>query len=170
MVRIVILLTLFAALQCGRPFVMKPQTTNHPVMVGEIRQIGGDKVPVDAARKFDFSTEIEILDTPTANSFDWYVNQQHKLDHRLAAATLLGARDCRITELKFGSYVFMGVLFYFDKDWIRVSGYTGSKLTRDPERSYYLNPVTGKPSKTMRADRSKPGRPKKEKRAGRRRR
>ncbi|AFM11014.1 hypothetical protein [Turneriella parva] len=170
MVRIFTGFALLAALQCGRPFVMKPQTTNHPIMVGEIRQIGGERVPVDAARKFDFSTEIEILDTPTANSFDWYIHQQHKLDHRLAAATLLGARDCRISEVKFGSYVFMGVLFYLDKDWIRVSGYTGSKLTRDPERSYYLTPVTVNPSKAVRGDRPKPGRLKKEKRAGRKRR
>lgn len=170
MVRIFIVFALLIAIQCGRPFVMKPQTTNHPVMVGEIRQIGGEKVPVDATRKFDFSTEIEILDTPTANSFDWYLNQQHKLDHRLAAATLLGARDCRVSELKFGSYVLMGVLFYFDKDWIRVSGYTGAKLTRDPERSYYLTPVTGSATKSLRTGGAKPGRIKKTMRAGRRRR
>ncbi len=170
MVRIFIVFALLAAMQCGKPFVMKPQTHNHPVMVGEIRQIGGEKVPVDATRKFDISTEIEILDTPTSNSFDWYLTEQYKLDHRLAAATLLGQRDSRISELKFGSYVFMGILFYFDKDWIRVSGYTGKKLSSDPERSYFLTPVTGKPSKTVRGERSKAGRPKKEKRAGRRRR
>lgn len=170
MVRIFIVFALLAAMQCGKPFVLKPQTHNHPVMVGEIRQIGGEKVPVDATRKFDISTEIEILDTPTSNSFDWYLTEQYKLDHRLAAATLLGQRDSRISELKFGSYVFMGILFYFDKDWIRVSGYTGKKLSSDPERSYFLTPVTGKPSKTVRGERSKAGRPKKEKRAGRRRR
>ncbi len=169
MVRISTVFALLAAMQCGRPFVMKPQTTNHPVMVGEIRQIGGEKVPVGADRKFDFSTEIEILDTPTANSFDWYLTQQHKLDHRLAAATLLGSRDCRVSELRFGSYVFMAGLFYFDKDWIRVSGFTGSKLTRDPERSYYLTPVTGNATK-VRTGGTKPSRSKKPMRAGRRRR
>jgi hypothetical protein len=170
MVRIITVLLVFAAVQCGRPFIMKPQTFNHPVMVGEIRQIGGEKVPVAATRKFDFSAEIEILDTPTANSFDWYLTEQHKLDHKLTAATLLGARDSRISELRIGSYVFMAGLFYLDKDWIRVSGYTGSRLTPEVERVYNLNPQPKAETKGSRAERRKSARPRKEKRSARRRR
>ncbi len=170
MVRISTFFAMLTAMQCGRPFVMKPQSYNHPVMVGEIRQIGGEKVPIDAARKFDFTTEIEILDTPTANSFDWYLTEQHKLDHKLTAATVMGARDSRISELRFGSYVFMAGLFYFDKDWIRISGNTGKRLTADVERVYNLNPQPKGATKGSRAERYKSTRPTKEKRKPRRRR
>ncbi len=138
---------------CTNSFVMKPKTTGKPIMVGEIRQIGGEKKPHDAKRPPDFSTEIEILDTPTSPSFDWEIKQAGKLDDRLAAATQLGERDAQITELKFGSYVFFPILLYFDKDWIRVSGYTEPLNFPVPERVYrILDPVvrdkSGKKTKT----------------------
>jgi hypothetical protein len=129
---------LFCATACTNSFVMKPKTTGKPIMVGEIRQIGGEKKPHDAKRPPDFSTEIEILDTPTSASFDWELKQAGKLDDRLAAATQLGDRDAQITEVNFGSYVFFPVLFYFDKDWIRVSGYTEPLNFPVPDRVYLL--------------------------------
>lgn len=149
----------FLAQACTNSFVMKPKTTGKPIMVGEIRQIGGEKKPHDAKRPPDFSTEIEILDTPTAPSFDWEEKQAGKLDDRLAAATQLGGRDAQIAELKFGSYVFFPVLFYFDKDWIRLSGYTEPLNFPVPERVYRLyNPtvsVKGKKAEKKKKEKTK---------------
>lgn len=124
---------------CGQPFIMKPKLYNRPVMVGEVRQIGGAKISPDAQQASPFSAEIDILDTPTATSSDWYDKQQYTLDSKLTASTLLGARDAQVTEMKVGSYVFNAVLFYFDKDWIRLSGYSVPPLFVEPERKYLLH-------------------------------
>ena len=134
---------------CSQSFIMKPKSTGKPVMVGDIRQIGGEKKPHDSKKAFDFSTEIEILDTPTAPSFDWEAKQGGKLDDRLAAATLLGERDAQVTEMRFGSYIFFPILLYFDKDWIRVSGYTEPANFPQPERVYriYSTPAVDKKGK-----------------------
>lgn len=139
MVRCGVLFAAAGFVACGQPFVMKPKLYNRPVMVGDVRQLGGAKISPDAQQASPFSEEIDILDTPTATSSDWYERQQYKLDSKLTASTLLGARDAQVTELKFGSYVFNAVLFYFDKDWIRLSGYSVPPLFVEPERKYLLH-------------------------------
>lgn len=155
MVKFLFPFLIFLAQACTNSFVMKPKTTGKPVMVGEIRQIGGEKKPHDAKRPYDFSTEIEILDTPTSPSFDWEAKQAGKLDDRLAAATLLGERDAQIAELKFGSYVFFPILFSFDKDWIRVSGYTEPLNFPVPERVYRLYNTTVSNKKLQKNEKKK---------------
>ena len=139
MVKWVVLFAAAGSIGCGQTFIMKPKLYNRPVMVGDVRQLGGAKISPDAQQASPFSAEIDILDTPTATSSDWYERQQYKLDSKLTASTLLGARDAQVTELKFGSYVFNAVLFYFDKDWIRLSGYSVPPLFVEPERKYLLH-------------------------------
>lgn len=164
MVKMLIPISVFCLQACTNSFVMKPKTTGKPIMVGEIRQIGGEKKPHDAKRPHDFSTEIEILDTPTSPSFDWEAKQAGKLDDRLAAATLMGERDAQITELKFGSYVFFPVLLYFDKDWIRVSGYTEPLNFPIPERVYHIYKTTASNKKLKKGEKNKKDKTKKKRR------
>lgn len=153
MVRLSIFLGAMAFIACGQPFVMKTKLNNsRPVMVGEVRQIGGAKIAPEPGQASPFSTEIEILDTPTASSQDWQTKQEYKLDSKLTAATLLGERDSQITELTFGSHVFNVVLFYFDKDWIRVSGYSVPRIFIEPERKYNLNPTPRRDKKNKRGE------------------
>jgi len=143
---------------CGQPFIMKPKLYNRPVMVGDVRQLGGAKISPDAQQASPFSAEIDILDTPTATSSDWHEKQQYTLDSKLTASTLMGARDAQVTEMKVGSYVFNAVLFYFDKDWIRLSGYSVPPLFVEPERKYLLHvrPV-GKRGEKLKKEKPKKG-------------
>ncbi len=143
---------------CGQPFVIKPKIYNRPVMVGDVRQLSGAKIPPDAETASPFVAEIDILDTPTATSSDWHEKQQYTLDSKLTASTLMGARDAQVRELKFGSYVFNAVLFYFDKDWIRLSGYSVPPLFVEPERKYLLHvrPV-GKRGEKLKKEKPKKG-------------
>ncbi|MFO1471264.1 MAG: hypothetical protein U1F27_09520 [Turneriella sp.] len=136
---------------------MKPKLYNRPVMVGDVRQLGGAKISPDAQQASPFSEEIDILDTPTANSADWYERQQYKFDSKLTASTLMGARDAQVTEMKVGSYVFDAVLFYFDKDWIRLSGYSVPPLFVEPERKYLLHirPVAGRRGEKVKKEKPK---------------
>lgn len=126
---------------CSSSLVMKPKDFTRPVMVGEIRQIGGQKQPPEAGRGYEFSGEIESLDTPTSSALDADPKREKMLDHKLIATSLGGERDALIAEIKFGSYVFFPVLLYFDKDWIRVSGYGEGRVYKEPQRVYNLNPV-----------------------------
>jgi hypothetical protein len=135
-----VLLALLLLSACARPFVMKPERFSRPVMVGEIRQIGGKKQPIPNGPEFQFSETIESLDTPTMSAQNWHVGAESRLDSRLNAATLLGERDAQVTDLKFGSYVLNFVVFYWDKDWLTVSGHTLPRLYNEPERVYMLNP------------------------------
>lgn len=159
MVRRVVFTTALTFVACGQPFIMKPKLYNRPVMVGDVRQLGGAKISPDAQQASPFSAEIDILDTPTATSSDWYDRQQYTLDSKLTASTLLGARDAQITEMKVGSYVFNAVLFYFDKDWIRLSGYSVPLLFVEPERKYILRvpSVAGKRGEKIRKGKTKKG-------------
>ncbi|MCS6972740.1 MAG: hypothetical protein NZL89_06915 [Leptospiraceae bacterium] len=127
-------LLLFVA--CTQPFVMKVKEYSRPVMVGNVRHIGGQNEAHD--KKYTFETEIEITDTPTSPSHDWYQTEQNKLDDKLLAASVLATRDLFIDEIAIGSYVFNLVLFYLDKDWIRVSGYSLPPLSQPPQRQYIL--------------------------------
>lgn len=149
---------------CTQTFVMKPKSTGKPVMVGEIRQIGGEKKPHDPKRPYDFSTEIEIVDTPTMSASDWESKQAGKLDDRLAAATMLGERDVQIAELKLGSYVFFPILMYLDKDWIRLSGYTEPLNFPVPDRVYLLYDPVIKGKKTKKGEKKKKEKTKKKRR------
>lgn len=149
---------------CSQPFVMKTKFYSRPVMVGEVRQIGGQKMPPDAQTAAAFSTEIEILDTPTSSSSGWQEKQEFNLENKLTAATVMGDRDAQISELKVGSYVFNAVLFYFDKDWIRLSGHSVPRIFIEPERKYHLYFAP------QRGQKGKKEKPKKEKRPKRSRR
>lgn len=131
---------LLVLVHCSSTLVMKPKDFTRPVMVGEIRQIGGEKKPQESGRGFEFSGEIESLETPTSSALDADPKAEKMLDHKLIATSLRGDRDALIAEIKFGSYVFFPVILYFDKDWIRVSGYGEDRLTKEPERIYNLNP------------------------------
>lgn len=157
MVRWIFPFAVFGFVACGQPFVMKPKLYNRPVMVGDVRQLGGAKISPDAQQASPFSEEIDILDTPTANSADWYERQQYKFDSKLTASTLMGARDAQVTEMKVGSYVFDAVLFYFDKDWIRLSGYSVPPLFVEPERKYLLHirPVAGRRGEKVKKEKPK---------------
>lgn len=161
MVKVVLFALVIFAAHCAQPFVMKPKLYNKPVMVGQVRYIGGEKMPPDQAQATPFTTEIEILDTPTSSSNDWQLTQDEKLDHKLTAATALSARDAQISEFRFGSYVFNTVLFYFDKDWIRVSGYSVPKIFEEPERKYmlYVRPVGYKKDKKRKEKKTRTSRP-----------
>lgn len=168
MVKLSFIVAVFSLAGCSQSFVMKTKVTGRPVMVGEIRQIGGEKKPPAAKRPYDFSTEMEILDTPTAPSFDWEIKQAGKLDDRLAAATQLGDRDAQIAELKFGSYVFFPILFSFDKDWIRASGFTEPLNFPVPERVYLLHNSSQRNAKLKKGEKPKKEKKKTTKKRGRR--
>lgn len=127
-------------MHCSRDFVMKPKDFTRPVMVGEVRQLGGEKKPPEADKGYEFSAEIDILDTTTTSTLELDKKSEKILDHKLIATSLNGARDPIIGEIRFGSYVLFPILFYFDKDWIQVSGYGQDTLYREPERVYNLNP------------------------------
>ncbi|MFZ5630162.1 MAG: hypothetical protein ACOY5B_13610 [Spirochaetota bacterium] len=163
------LLTVVALTACSKPFVMKPKEFQKPVMVGPVRQIGGEKVAGDSTQSYPFATEIEILDTPVYPSHDWHVKQERKLDDKLTAASVYGSRDTVIDEMRLGSYVFNAVLFYLDKDWIQVRGHSETALYTEPERRYILNVTTGPSGRKSRFERTqKKARP--ERRPTRRRR
>lgn len=164
MVRIAILLVFAGVVGCTQSFVIKTKSTGKPVMVGEIRQIGGEKKPHDLKKPYDFTTEIEIVDTPTSPSSDWETKQAGKLDDRLAAAMLLGDRDAQMAELKFGSYVFFPIVMYFDKDWIRLSGYTEPLNFPVKERTYLLYDPVIKGKKTKKGEKKKKEKTKKKRR------
>ena len=164
MVRIAILLVFAGVMACTQSFVMKTKSTGKPVMVGEIRQIGGEKKPHDLKKPYDFTTEIEIVDTPTSPSSDWEIKQAGKLDDRLAAAMLLGDRDAQIAELKFGSYVFFPIVMCFDKDWIRLSGYTEPLNFPVKERAYLLYDPVIKGKKSKKGEKKKKEKTKKKRR------
>lgn len=164
MVRIAILLVFAGVVGCTQSFVIKTKSTGKPVMVGEIRQIGGEKKPHDLKKPYDFTTEIEIVDTPTSPSSDWETKQAGKLDDRLAAAMLLGDRDAQMAELKFGSYVFFPIVMYFDKDWIRLSGYTEPLNFPVKERTYLLYDPVIKGKKSKKGEKKKKEKTKKKRR------
>lgn len=126
---------------CAQSFVMRTQNFNRPVMVGNIRQINGKKITPPAEAGTVINAEIQNLETSTMSSLETDLENDATLDSRLAAATVLGARDAHISELKVGSYVFSSVIFYIDKDWLRVSGYTLPILKKPPERVYFLQDV-----------------------------
>ncbi|MBS0617841.1 MAG: hypothetical protein JSR44_06605 [Spirochaetes bacterium] len=126
---------------CAQSFVMRTQNFNRPVMVGNIRQINGAKITPPAEAGTVINAEIQNLETSTTSSLETDLENDTTLDSRLAAATVLGARDAHISELKVGSYVFSSVVFYLDKDWLRVSGYTLPILKKPPERVYFLQDV-----------------------------
>jgi hypothetical protein len=140
---------------CSQPFVMKPKDFQKPVLVGPVRQIGGDKVTGDTAPRYPFKAEIEILDTPVHPSHDWYAREQHKLDDKLVAASVFGSRDTVIDEMRVGSYVFNIVLFYLDKDWIELRGHSENTLYTDPGRKYILNLPSFHSSKRSRFERTR---------------
>jgi len=142
---------------------MKPNVVNAPVMVGDIRQIGGEKIQRDASRATDLTAEFETLDTSTWQAEEQSNRHANALDHRLTAATLMGERDAMFTELKLGSYVLFPILFYHDKDWLSISGFTEAKLQKDPERIYNLNPVVARPSTKAEREKEKKEKKKKEK-------
>ena len=164
-----VLLIVLALGACSRPFVMKPKEFQKPVLVGPVRQIGGEKVAVDTSQNYPFMTEIEILDTPVYTSHDWHVKQERKLDDKLTAASAFGSRDTVIDEMRLGSYVFNIVLFYLDKDWIQLRGHSETALYTEPERRYILNVAPARGGKKSRFERTeKKSRP--ERRLTRRRR
>jgi hypothetical protein len=154
MVRVAAIL-LLALTACSRPFVMKPKDFQKPVLVGPVRQIGGEKVTGDTSQTYPFATEIEILDTPVYPSHDWHVKQERKLDDKLIAASVYGSRDAVIDEMRVGSYVFNGILFYLDKDWIQVRGHSETALYTEPERRYILNVAPARAGKKSRFDRTR---------------
>lgn len=135
MVRLCLLFT--ALVGCSQPFVMKPQNYAKPVMVGPVRHIGGE--PTKPEKRYEFAAEIEITDTPVSASHDWHEGQAHKLDEKLSAASVYGYRDTVIEEMAIGSYIFNALLFYLDKDWIRVQGYSERPLAEGVERRYVLD-------------------------------
>ncbi|GAB4426584.1 MAG: hypothetical protein OHK0011_08210 [Turneriella sp.] len=152
MVKAVLLAVLVLA-ACSRPFVMKPKEFQKPVLVGPVRQIGGEKVTGDASQTYPFAAEIEILDTPVYPSHDWHVKQERKLDDKLTAASAYGSRDTVIDEMRFGSYVFNAILFYLDKDWIQLRGHSETALYTEPERRYILNVAAPRGGKKSRFER-----------------
>ena len=168
MVRVALLAVLGLA-ACSRPFVMKPKEFQKPVMVGPVRQIGGEKFAAGSAQSYPFATEIEILDTPVYPSHDWHVKQERKLDDKLTAASVYGSRDTVIDEMRLGSYVFNMVLFYLNKDWIQLRGHSETALSTEPERRYILNVSLPRGGKKSRFERTVK-KPRKERRSTRRRR
>lgn len=152
MVRLCLLVAILVG--CSQPFVMKTQNYAKPVMVGPVRHIGGE--PTKPEKRYEFSTEIEITDTPVSASHDWHEKQARKLDDKLVAASVYEYRDVIIEEMAIGSYVFNAVLFYLDKDWIRVRGYSDPPIAIAPERRYVLEvaPNRVRPERKSRFERS----------------